>query len=122
MKRGIGALLFVIITLTVLFAPFFEIEVERYDLETIRVTNYGVSTLCEAEIRDQGVGGEYSATFYVEDEMARGSAHIGRNEIGLVNASVPGVGSFFCDVEVDAPKTTERTSLARMMYDGLMGG
>ncbi|MCK4444616.1 MAG: hypothetical protein KAW09_08735 [Thermoplasmata archaeon] len=121
MKRGIGALLFVVITLTVLFAPFLDHEVERYKLGTIRVTNYGLSTLCEVEIIDEGVGGEYSATFHVENGTGTASTFIGRNEMGLLNASVPGVGSFFCHVEVDAPTAKEKTSLARMLYDGLMG-
>jgi hypothetical protein len=120
-RRRIGAILFLIIALAILFAPLLEKDVERYDIEMVRASNQEVSTLCEAEIRDEGVGGEYRATFYVENETATASKYIGKNELGIINATVSDIGSYFCHVEVDAPKDKESTSLARVLYEGLMG-
>jgi hypothetical protein len=121
-RRRILVIVFVVVTLTVLFAPLWEVDVERYDIVEHRATNYQASTLCEVEIRDEGVGGEYTVTFIVEDQTATANAFIDTDQVGLIGANISGVASFLCDCEIDAPKGKERISLARALYNGLMGG
>ncbi|MEE9224239.1 MAG: hypothetical protein V3U51_05770 [Thermoplasmata archaeon] len=120
-KRRILVIVFFVVTLTVLFAPLWEVDVESYDVVRVRATNYQSSTLCEVEIRDEGVGGEYSVTFFVENQTATVNTFIDTDQVGLLGANVSGVGSYFCHSEIDAPKGKERISLARALYNGLMG-
>lgn len=121
LRRRIYVSVFVAVTLTVLFAPLWEVDVERYDVVEVRATNNTASTLCEVEIRDEGVGGEYSVTFFVGNQTETASTYIDTDQVGFLAANVSGWGSFFCHCEVDAPKGKERISMARALYNGLMG-
>jgi hypothetical protein len=122
LRRRILVIIGVIVTLTVLFAPLWEVDVEKYNVVGHRTTNYQASTLCEVEIMDEGVGGEYEVTFIVEDQTATVNAFIEADEVGLLGANISGVGSYICECDIDAPKGKDRISLARIMYNGLMGG
>ncbi|MCK5291436.1 MAG: hypothetical protein KAR39_05430 [Thermoplasmata archaeon] len=121
-RRRIYVIVFVVVTLIVLFAPLWGVDVESYDVVRVRATNYQASTLCEVEIRDEGVGGEYSVTFFVDGKTATANKFIDTDQVGLLGANVSGVASYFCQCEIDAPKGKERISLARALYNGLMGG
>jgi hypothetical protein len=122
LRRRILVIVFVIITLTVLFAPIWEVDVERYDVVEVRATNNTAGTLCEVEIRDEGVGGEYTVTFFVGNQTETVSTFIDTDQVGFLDANVSDWSNFFCHCEVDAPKGKERISLARALYNGLMGG